>query len=65
MNLSITMAYKDLNFCLLSLQTRMDGAMSQAFYFGLSFYFMPKIGNQYVKFEKNSFSKSHKIKTRA
>ena len=37
---SITIAYKDFKFCLLSLQIHSEGTMSQIFNLGLSFYFM-------------------------
>ena len=42
---SVTIAYKDLKFCLLSLHIHSEVTVSQFFYLGLSFYFMSKTGN--------------------
>ena len=47
---SVTIAYKDLKFCLLSLHIHSEGIVSQFFYLGLSFYFMSKNGKPFLKF---------------
>ena len=48
-HLSVTIAYKDLKFCLLSTDIHLEGTMSQIFYLGLSFYFMSKNGKHFLK----------------
>ena len=47
---SITIAYKDFKFCLLSPHTHSEGTVSQNFDLGLSFYFMSKNGKHVLKF---------------
>ena len=54
-NFSKTMAHKRFKFCLLVLETHLEGTVSQIFYLCLSFYFMPKNGKHFVKFEKIIF----------
>ena len=49
-NFSITIAYKDFKFCLLSLHIHSEGTVSQIFNFGLSCYFMSKKRNHFLKF---------------
>ena len=46
---SITIAYKDFKYCLLSLHMHSKGNMSQFFNLGLSFYFMSKNGKHFLK----------------
>ena len=46
---SITMAYKDFKFSLLSPNTHSEGTVSQIFDLGLSFYFMSKKGKHFPK----------------
>ena len=46
---SITIAYKDFKFCVLSLHTHSEGTVSQIFDIGFSFYFMSKNGKHFVK----------------
>ena len=47
---SITIAYKDFKFCVLSLHIHSEGTVSQIFNLGLSFYFMSKNGKHFLKF---------------
>ena len=47
---SITIAYKDFKFCLLSPHTYFEGTVSQILDLGLSFYFMSKNGKHVLKF---------------
>ena len=47
---SITTAYKDFRFCLLSLHIHLEGTVSQIFNLGLSFYFMSINGKHFLKF---------------
>ena len=47
---SVTIAYKDLKFCVLSFHIHSDGTVSQIFDLGLSFYFMSKNGKHFLKF---------------
>ena len=49
-HLSITIAYKDFKFRMLSPHIRSEGTVSQIFNLGLSFYFMSKNGKQFLKF---------------
>ena len=46
---SITTAYKDFKFCLVSLHIHSEGTVSQIFNLGLSFYFMSKNGKHFLK----------------
>ena len=46
---SITIAYIDFKFCLLSLHIHSEGTVSQIFNLGLSFYFMSKNGKHFLK----------------
>ena len=46
---SVTIAYKDLKFCLLSLHIHPEGTGSQIFDLALSFYFMSKNGKHFLK----------------
>ena len=55
MNFSKTIAHKRFKFCLLVLETHLEGTVSQIFYLCLSFYFMPKNGKRFVKFVKIIF----------
>ena len=50
LHFSVTIAYRDLKFCLLSLHIYSEGNMSQIFDSGLSFYFMSKNGKHFLKF---------------
>ena len=54
-NFSITKAYTDFTFCLLSLHTHMEGVVSQIFYLYPSFYFMKKMGKHSIHFIKILF----------
>ena len=54
-HISVTIAYKDLKICLLSLHTHSEGTVSQFFYLGLSFYFMSKNGKTFSKIVKHHF----------
>ena len=47
---SITVAYKDFKFCVLSLHIHLEGTVSHIFNLGLSFYFMSKNGKHFLKF---------------
>ena len=47
---SITIAYTYFKFCLLSPDIHSEGALSQSFNLGLSFYFMSKNGKHFLKF---------------
>ena len=47
---SITVAYKDFKFCMLSPHIHPGGTVSQIFNLGLSFYFMSKNGKHFLKF---------------
>ena len=47
---SITIAYTNIKFRLLSLHIHSEGNMSQIFNLGLTFYFMSKKGNHFLKF---------------
>ena len=55
LNISKTMEYTELKFGVHILHTYPEGMMSQIFYLGLSFYFMPKIGKLFAKFLKLIF----------
>ena len=57
---SITIAYKDFKFCLLSPHTHSEGTVSHIFDLGASFILCKKTGNIFYNFEA-SFSKVHKI----
>ena len=46
---AITIAYKDLKLCLLSLHIYSEETVSQFFNLGLSFYFMSKNGKHFLK----------------
>ena len=46
---SVTIAYKDFKFCLLSHHIHSEGTVSQIFDLGLSFYFMSKNGKHFLK----------------
>ena len=52
---SITIAYKDFKFCLLSLHVHSEGTVSQIFNLGLSIYFMSKNGKHLKKNCKHHF----------
>ena len=58
---SVTIAYKDLKFCLLSLHIHLEGTVSQIFYLGLSFYFMSKNGKPFLKFVSIIFEVAQSI----
>ena len=47
---SVTFAYIDLKFCLLSLHIHSEGTVSQIFDLGLSFHFMSKNGKHFLKY---------------
>ena len=47
---SITVAYKDFNFSLLSPHTHSEGTVSQSFYLGLSFYSLSQNGKHFPTF---------------
>ena len=53
---SITISYAGFKFCLHILQAHLEGKVSQIYYLGPSFYFMPKIGKHCEKNRKH-FSK--------
>ena len=48
MYFSITKAYTDIKFVLLSFDTHLEGTMSRIFYLGPSFYFMTKFGKHFI-----------------
>ena len=52
---SITIAYKDFKFCVLSLHIHSEGTVSQIFNLGLSFYFMSKNGEHFLNFVRIIF----------
>ena len=52
---SITIAYKDFKFCVLSLHIHPEGKVSQIFNLGLSFYFMSKNGKHFLNFVRIIF----------
>ena len=52
---SITIAYKDFKFCVLSLHIHSEGTLSQIFNLGLSFYFMSKNGKHFLNFVRIIF----------
>ena len=52
---SITIAYKDFKFCVLSLHIHPEGTVSQIFNLGLSFYFMSKNGKPFINFVRIIF----------
>ena len=52
---SITIAYKDFKFCVLSLHIHPEGNVSQIFNLGLSFYFMSKNGKHFLNFVRIIF----------
>ena len=52
---SITIAYKDFKFCVLSLHIHSEGTVSQIFNLGLSFYFMSKNGKHFLNFVRIIF----------
>ena len=52
---SVTFAYKDLKFCLLSPDIHSEGKVSQICYLGLSFYFMSKKRKHFLKFLSITF----------
>ena len=52
---SITIAYKDFKFCVLSLHIHSEGTVSQIFNLGLRFYFMSKNGKHFLNFVRIIF----------
>ena len=52
---SITIAYKDFKFCVLSLHIHSEGTVSQIFNLGLSFYFMSKNRKHFLNFVRIIF----------
>ena len=52
---SITIAYKDFKFCVLSLHIHSEGTVSQIFNLGLSFYFFVKKRETLYTFCKDHF----------
>ena len=52
---SKTIAYSDFKFCLVILQTYMEGTVSQIFYLCLGSFFMTKIAKYLINFVKIIF----------
>ena len=49
-NFSLTIAHRDFKFRLPSLHSPLEGTVSQIFYLGFGFHFMPKNGKVFEKF---------------
>ena len=64
MDISLGICLLSMKFCTVSHRILLEGSVSQIFYLGLSFYFMPKKGN-FLTFFKTFFSRFHKMKTKA
>ena len=52
---STTIAYTGFKFCLVILQSHLEGTMSQIFYYCLGFFFMIKITKYFINFVKIIF----------
>ena len=52
---SKTIAYTGSKFCLVILQTHLEGTVSQIIYLCLGFFFMTKIAKYFIIFIKNNF----------